>query len=1688
MNSLIVSLLLALTALGDGHQLTSLWNQYQEASKADLPKKEAPILNQIKTEAAAKHLPVDFWDAATEYVYTVQRRDWKQGQALRESLAKEVAEFNEPVVTYLWMREWDGASGEKLYKFISDNPLKGNNPAFHKDIHYLNGALAQFIESDQEWALWTLFYVKEAEQALEDAVKGKYPQEGALKYLRNYYQTYAENRVFLADLQQEYQGTAFALYPEGDLLSMDFQALEESKAKAEVFSKLYEKCRQFENRRAAFKGKEKILADSYTTVEGIVKQLTSKYLQLSVKKDTIELAFRNLQGAKVTVSQDKDVVTTWNTVNNVNSFYVYDSLKLAIPALKDGTYQVKAVNGNITSDATYQKYTISIATRTDAEGIKVYLADYQTGQPLSSAKLLLMKGDTEVANASMKINGFTLLPSAFTKAIKGHPKTGYQLVAVKDDRRSKTVGVTREAAVSIPDNSAKCNIYRDRGAYNPGDTLKMKAVVYQGDPMTKMSVCAGKQLEVILFDSEGNALETKALKTNQWGSASGEFIIPGGLRNGNFGLQVKDKDKVLARENVRVDEFVLPSFDLSFDKRTELYLEGSSVPVSGTVKSYSGHGLSGAKVRIKVSRWGGQVMEEEAPLKADGVFRFEVPARDSGFYNAEVTVVDATGETLSFTDGFYVGRSLSVDIKVLGAEDANLTLPGDSNGWRWRRETRYVVKANQFRAVFQARDAGGNAVPVDVRYALSSSSPAPTGDLVPSGKEVLLTVPQSGLYTIKATVEATLPDGEKIEKSTENKVLVLPADETELKVPDARIFIAGPNEVDDAINVRVGTSEGDAWIVTTIFGKDSQILESSFLKVRNGKIQDMSYEYNASWPDAVRLDYYYFINGKAVHYERQYRRARSKVALPLAFTSFHDKAYPGTRYTFTLKTEPGVEALAAAWDKSMDAIVPNIWNVVSQRDYSVPSVSVTASPGTVGGSSNYYYFIDRAMPMSLKSVSFARNESVDVEYELADAAEAGGTESDDVPVRSEFLAGLTFQPHLQSAKDGSLSFSFSTSDKLSTYYVRVYAHNKSMQNAVTEGEMLVSIPVKVSLQEPRFLYQGDVWEAALVVSSIADEPVSGVLSLEWEGGSAQVPVIVPAGETVTRVITVGMPDQVGHDGGTSSPAPTGDLSIIARFRSTTFSDAVRVTVPVLPAKQTLTEAHSAVLHPSDNREALLANLRSRFVNVPGETATLKEITVMDMVRDAIPSHVEPQGKDVLSLSEAWYVRQLVSMIEMPDQVGHDGDSSEKELLEKILSCRNADGGFAWFQGMNSSPVITAIILERFAKLRDRGFEVPDLTSSVKYLDLKQFSKTTPVWFGGLSDAQYLYVRSMYASVPFTEKNIAKDKKKSIKSYLIPSAKQGRGLQGQILAKARRLLTLRNLIEKDGGMALAKAWGVSFAKSCIKSSIKADMKSLLEYAVEHRDGGWYYPNAVMPWRGLLEGEAYAHALLCSLLSDAGGYAPPGASAFSTAEEGAYPSAAKVADGIRLWLMLQKETQKWDSDPAYIDAITAIMDGSREVLGTKVVALSATYTVPFSEVKASGNGFTIERHFYKGKEEIQPGDSLAVGDRIRIVYRIWNAENRSFVKLTAGREAALNPVQQLSGVVGGFINPGYRNVRASATEYYFDSYPEENTEISEEFFVTRAGAFQAPATVIESLYAPHYRANTNYHEPTTFCIGR
>ena len=1720
----------------DGHVLTALWKQYEDASKADRPQKEAEILSKIKAEAAKQRLAADFYDAAVKYVESVQRRDWKKRDELRKNLEKEVKDFNEPMVTYLWMSDQAGSPSDARWAFVRDRSdafRSGHNTALYRGIGGLmGGAMKDFVASDYEYVLWHLLGSRryddpekdELYQALKAEVAGKQPGEGYLAFYVANRKSGDARKSALEAVAKQYADQAVAFWPRQELLRIRFGELNEKKAGSASYQALYADCLTYEKERKAQKGDDAKIVAGCTAVKNLAETLTGKGVGVRLEDKNVCVTFRNLDKATLTLREGDKTLKTWNLTNPTRSFYVNDTVKVALPALSDGAYSLEAVNGKLNGIAYYNQHTLSLAVRREAAGFAAYVADYISGKPLDKAKLTLWKGDKEIVSDNVRLDGFTVLPKKFQDTIDGHKETHYYLTAETGSgtnlRASRKVGA--HAYYYYYDDSDDrtdhtfCHIYKDRGAYNPGDVLQFKAIVYQGNLVDRVAVVPNKDVEVILVNSEDKEIDRLKLKTNEFGSVSGSFTLPKGERNGYFQLQVKSSKQFLEGDSFRVDEFVLPTFTLSFDANDKLYLKGDEVVIKGKVKSFSGHSLTGADLAVKVERWGNVVLETNVQPAADGSFSFAFPAKDTGWYNAEVTVTDATGEMQEFGTGVYVSDYISVSMTMQdGAEGEFVTMEEKNEGGRyigrrWRPSaSKYIATGEVARVLMEVDNSDGNKIDVPVRYELFAED----STVVRSGKAASGEVVTIDLNGLPDGLYSLVGKASERDAEDESKCWILKVD-PEGKVLDApvrRLFLTGPADVPmgEKIRLTMGTADGAEYAIVTLFGKDRQVLETrkvvlKGVRAKEGSLTTLEFDYKPDYPDAVRLQVFYFKRGEAITFDKEYSRTRTRLALPLKFESFTDKAFPGTSYTFTLKTDPGVEALAAVYDKSIDAIAGNYWPVVTLREFSVPYVNIESACGRVSGDDPYADgLVEEEMVLySVKAgvaTRSAANGAMEDRMVLAEApmmakqsatdeAVEAGAGAPEVTVRSKFENALTFQPHLESDASGNLSFTFNTSDKLSTYYVALYAHDKGMRNTYLREEMVVSVPVKVAVVEPQFLYVGDTYEVAASVSSNTDKPVSGWLYLytypskDYEGvepvGVQRVAVTVPAGGTESHRFPVRVP-------------AVETLGFKVVFAADDFSDAVFLPVPVQKPVQTLTEAHSAVLRAGMSRETLLAELRARFVNVPASEAVLTETTLLDLVRAAIPSKVDPEGKDVLSLSEAYYVRLMASVI--PGSTGNLAEGAG-ELLEKVLACRNNDGGFGWFEGMNSSPVITAVLLQRFAKLRDHGFEVPDLTSSVKFLDDRHFSTEMPYWCGYLSDAQYLFVRSLYPAVPFQVKPVTKEGKKRfadfqkyVKGYLVPSAKDGRGLQGQIMAKARRMQTLLNLSASSEGIALAKAWGVKVAaRSKMESSLKADIASLKEYAVEHRDGGWYYPNAVMPWRGLLETEADAHALLCELMD---------------------PYAPAISDGIRLWLMLQKETQKWDESPAFVDAITAILDGSDAVLATSILSYSATYEKPFADIKAAGNGFTIVRKFFREKteekvyddrsgendkvtvrEEIAPGTPVAVGDKIIAEYHIWNQENRSFVKVDAFREAALRPVQQLSGHTGWgwwnhrrltFTPQGYRNVKADRTEYYFDSFPEENTTLTEEFFVTQAGTFTAPVITVESLYAPHYRANDAFH---------
>ena len=493
MKHLLISTMLVLTgmlnafAMPDGHVLTELWKQYEDARKADRPQLEADLLAQIKEEAIQKHLPVDFYDAATAYVTTVQRRDWKQRDRLRENLEAEVKAFNEPMVTFHWMNNWNRASTDALWAFVQANPegFQGHNPAFYRDVsNYLGGRLTPYIGSDKEYVLWRLlkdrYYINVEEDAmyrqLKTLVKDRYPNEAALKYyvINRNYRNEADRekrRRALRALSDEYSGKAVCVYPKADLLSMKKTDLDAAKASGKEYEALCEEARALEKERKAYKGTEADVAAGCSTAENLVRTLTDSDITVRFQEKNALIVFRNLKEAKVTLTHDGKTLKTWKAVNPVGSFYVQDSLLLALPKLADGDYRVEAVSGKLSDSDGYAQYTLSVATRTDSRGQCIYVADYQTGAPLSKVTLRLFKGDKELASSSMRLDGFTPLPKALVRQIE---KTDayLELEAVSGDRRSYRVRADNGTSYHYSYNSTRCLIYKDQGAYRPGDVVR----------------------------------------------------------------------------------------------------------------------------------------------------------------------------------------------------------------------------------------------------------------------------------------------------------------------------------------------------------------------------------------------------------------------------------------------------------------------------------------------------------------------------------------------------------------------------------------------------------------------------------------------------------------------------------------------------------------------------------------------------------------------------------------------------------------------------------------------------------------------------------------------------------------------------------------------------------------------------------------------------------------------------------------------------------------------------------------------------------------------------------------------------------------------------------------------------------------------------------------------------------------
>lgn len=385
--------------------------------------------------------------------------------------------------------------------------------------------------------------------------------------------------------------------------------------------------------------------------------------------------------------------------------YKKHSLEFKIDALTAGNYVLLVKNGNdeagnLVSLADFKITGLAYTMRGNPDGkAELRIMNRETGSPLNGVKINL-SNRTYSYDESLKksvwneidedgisgkngvfySNKFSIDNNVTVKLIsKGDTLT--------DD--SKNVYGAKESTDNSDDPVDKTVLFTDRQIYRPGQAIYFKGLQLQVNK-GKNKIMPGKDEEVDFLDVNNKQVSTLKLKTNEFGTFSGSFIIPQSMLNGDVTIKTEDVEL-----EVKVEEYKRPTFQIEFSPVKESYKLNDSVTVKGNVTAFSGYGLSQTRVAYHIIRTAGYsygenigvglrrskyryINSRETEIKTDTIItddqgkfniKFKAVTDDadgnSGMnynYSISADATDASGETRSAQTSVTIGNN---DIKIV---------------------------------------------------------------------------------------------------------------------------------------------------------------------------------------------------------------------------------------------------------------------------------------------------------------------------------------------------------------------------------------------------------------------------------------------------------------------------------------------------------------------------------------------------------------------------------------------------------------------------------------------------------------------------------------------------------------------------------------------------------------------------------------------------------------------------------------------------------------------------------------------------------------------------------------------------------------------------------------------------------------------------------------------------------------
>ena len=948
-------------------------------------------------------------------------------------------------------------------------------------------------------------------------------------------------------------------------------------------------------------------------------------------------------------------------------------------------------------------------------------------------------------------------------------------------------------------------LFTDRSIYRPGQTVYVSGLAYE---MEKDStrVLADKKYTVSLYDANNNETGKVEVRTNGFGSFSGQFVLPSPCLTGYFSLRAADTSV-----SFKVEEYKRPTFDVTFEPVKVEYQVGDSIEVAGMAKTFAGAPVQNARVHYNISRsyawfWrfmgrGSARWEGEAMTDADGKFtvpvHFEIDSdrRESPLwyytYNIQADVTDGAGET----------------------QQANLSLPLGSTSMVLNMDNLpdNLVKEKKLEIKLTAMNLSGEPVDTPVTYQVVEMEEQKDGQ-EKEGRKVLTGTVEANKSFVPEAIYA-LPSGNyrlKLSaKDTQGRECTASKNFLLFSLNDKRPpfvitdwFYQDGLEFDAAspATVYIGSSEKNVYLLYDVFAGNKR-LESKRIELSDSVVS-FRFPYKKEYGDGILVSMAFVKDGRLYSHNARIMKPAPEKKLQLKWTTFRDKLRPGQQEEWKLTvlypdgSPAEAEMLATMYDASLDKIysahkldfgvdfhyvVPlTYWNTSYMRnaylyvdfplkrlravplEYSeliIPStgrmeamvVGYGGSPrATLAGALKIRGRSAANAVMNQEAVTDMVLQEEMVETSAQEKVEMGSSEelaeTGDIQIRENFAETAFFYPQLRTNEKGEVSISFVLPESLTRWTFMGLAHTRNVDYGKIEATATASKEFMLQPNMPRFVRVGDKANIAASLMNLSDKGVKGTVRME---------LFNPETEKVFYSQKQKFDVKGGETGHVNFTFEVSDKYAVMACRMVadgdTFSDGEQRYIPVLTDKQWVTETVPLNVNGEGVHTFSLENLFNKHSKTASEQRLTVEFTAHPAwyAVQALPVVANPQNEDALSWATAYYAHSLAACI-----------VKENPRIKQIFDSWKAQSGTkeTFMSNLQKNQELKNILLaetpwlteatneaeqkQRIATLFDLNTMNSQLAVSVEKLGELQNADGAWSWYKGMQGSRYVTTQVM----------------------------------------------------------------------------------------------------------------------------------------------------------------------------------------------------------------------------------------------------------------------------------------------------------------------------------------------------------